>query len=90
MNRLVPTLNAAEKIVKWVPYRPSNGVEGDFFVENFCERCRRDENQDCPIYAATLSFQEDDPNYPKEWVIPEDADEWPGDAKCTAFEVALK
>ena len=62
------------------PYRPSNGTEGELFREWFCDRCARDVNNDCPIYVQTLIHDEDDPEYPKEWIIGED-----GQPKCTAF-----
>lgn len=75
-------LNVVEK------YRPSNGMEGDVFMHNFCQRCVHD-NFDattglggCRILAATLCFQIDDPNYPAEWVYgPDD------EPTCTSFEV---
>jgi len=74
-----------EAAIKWVPYRPSNGTEGGIFEERFCDRCKLDENQDCAIHTNALAFDEGNPGFPKEWVIPEDSDDWPGEAKCTAF-----
>lgn len=62
------------------PYRPSNGTEGECFMGKFCERCRRDINQDCPIIAATMAFDISDPEYPGEWVEDESG------PRCTAFE----
>ena len=83
--------------VKLVPYRPSNGTEGDLFQAAFCARCKHDSEfreafdrgavtEGCGILARALAFDEDDPKFPKEWVIPEDSDCVPGDATCTAFE----
>lgn len=69
------------------PYRPSNGHEGEIFMSDFCWRCRRDtEAAPCEIIGRTMSLYEDDPDYPKEWVRVVDDDEWPGTARCTAFE----
>ena len=71
------------------PYRPSNGVEGEIFMETFCSRCERDRayrdgtGDSCPIIAATMAFDIDDPGYPKEWVLNDD-----DNPTCTAF-VAL-
>lgn len=69
------------------PYRPSNGFEGMDFMDRFCERCRRDaafqagEGDSCEIAAATMAFDVDDPEYPKEWVTCETLG-----PRCTAFE----
>ena len=74
------------------PYRPSNGTEGAIFMASFCNRCSRDdafqkgEGSSCPIVAATLTFNDDDPRYPPEWVRDIEDGEWPGTARCTAFE----
>ena len=75
------------------PYRPANGTEGEYFMERFCYRCKRDqkfqETQDgedgCPIILASMAYDVDDPKYPEEWVTTE---EYPlgGAGKCTAFE----
>lgn len=77
-----------------VPYRPSNGSEGECFMAQWCARCAKDaafqadpENADgCQIIAATMALDEDDPNYPPEWV--EDDVDYPADSnpRCTAFE----
>ncbi|MDP2816301.1 MAG: hypothetical protein Q8O19_06445 [Rectinemataceae bacterium] len=73
-------------------YRPSNGTEGDYFYENWCFRCKRDQgfrdglsNDGCRILADTMAYLADDPNYPKEWVYGED-----GDPICTAFDEDTK
>jgi hypothetical protein len=71
-----------------VPYRPSNGTEGEMFMSDWCFRCERDKDGDCDILARTLAFNVDDPRYPKEWVC-----KWaPADdgfplpiPRCTAF-----
>lgn len=76
----------------WEPYRPSNGTEGEMFMEQWCSRCARDvayrnnkPEYGCRILAATFVFDIDDPEYPKEWIRQATDDEWPGTARCTAF-----
>jgi hypothetical protein len=79
--------------VKTIPYRPSNGTEGDGFIAHFCFNCERNRDEDCPILAATFAFDVDDPEYPKEWVQDESPELDPedglpvgaGNARCTAF-----
>lgn len=63
------------------PYRPSNGTEGMGFIENWCENCvhEADEDKPCQILGRTMAFQIDDPQYPKEWVETESG------PKCTAY-----
>ena len=64
-------------------FRPSNGTEGEIFIDSWCGECARDKNQGCPIVAATFAFDVDEPEYPQEWQYGED-----GQPKCTAFEPA--
>lgn len=82
---------------EWKPYRPSNGTEGECFMESWCYRCKRDrayqENPDqadgCDIIARSLAFKPGDAKYPTEWVMRwSKADDGIGiyEAKCTAFE----
>ena len=61
-------------------YRPSNGTEGMAFQETWCDRCRRDATGRCPILGATMLFDIDDPEYPREWTFADD-----GAPICTAF-----
>jgi hypothetical protein len=63
------------------PYRPPNGEDGMIFMETFCDRCSKDITNACTILFGSLSYDIDDPEYPKEWVY--DADRNP---TCTAFE----
>lgn len=73
-------------------YRPSNGTEGEIFMGAFCNRCQRDagfrrgDEPACSIATMTLLFHRDDPAYPPEWVRDVNDIEWPGTARCTAFE----
>lgn len=70
---------------KTEPYRPSNGTEGEFFYAEWCARCQREAGaRKCGIIFAAMTYDEDDPEYPKEWVC--DADSYPGNPRCTAFE----
>jgi hypothetical protein len=68
------------------PYRPSNGTEGIDFQARWCDRCKRDAayragtGNSCPIVAATLAYNIDEPSYPKEWIRDETG------PRCTAFE----
>jgi len=79
--------------MKTIPYRPSNGSEGMDFQARFCDKCSKDDMEnggiECDILGRVLSFQKDDPEYPKEWVIDEfgPQDRYPfHTAKCTAFQ----
>ena len=64
-------------------YRPSNGTEGECFINDFCGMCERDkdaeEGEGCPILAATMAYDVDDPKYPREWICTSNG------PKCTAF-----
>lgn len=71
-----------------VPYRPSNGTEGEMFMNAWCFRCERDRDEDCDILARSFAFNVDDPRYPKEWVCKWVAadDGFPSPIpRCTAF-----
>ena len=56
-------------------YRPSNGTEGEGFIDRFCFRCANEESLHrkdgsgvmCPIIAGTMGLDVTDPEYPKEW-----------------------
>lgn len=75
------------------PYRPANGSEGEYFMARFCYQCKRDAKfqrtqngeDSCPILVATMVYDTDDDEYPKEWVTTE-AYPLGGAGKCTAFE----
>ena len=68
------------------PYRPSNGMEGMMFMEQFCDRCVSDKafregtGDSCEIVCNTLVYDTEDPEYPKEWVRDSN-----GEPTCTKF-----
>lgn len=74
------------------PYRPSNGTEGEMFMERFCYRCKRDAEfqktghgeEGCTIVLKTLFLDVDEIGYPPEWI----SDDAVGliNPRCTAFE----
>jgi hypothetical protein len=74
------------------PYRPSNGTEGEFFQERWCEHCRADKDfreafaqngsgdGGCSILGRTMLYDAEHELYPKEW-------QWQkGEPVCTAFD----
>ena len=81
------------------PYCPSNGEEGMWFHDRFCDDCEHDkdyrENQldskvneigayGCLFIALSVTIDCEDPDYPPEWTHTED-----GVPICTAFEKEL-
>lgn len=63
------------------PYRPSNGTEGEIFMSQYCERCTKEAGKrECGLIVRSLSFDVDDPEYPKEWTHDSE-----GRPTCTAF-----
>lgn len=70
-------------------FRPSNGLEGDMFMERNCDRCAKDDPEkgiECPLIAASMAYEIDDPRYPVEWQG-EFAD--PRTWVCTAREIRV-
>lgn len=67
------------------PYRPSNGIEGDMFMERFCHRCQlgTDETGGCPIIDTAFWRDIGEPEYPKE--LTHDSEGCP---TCTSFAPA--
>jgi hypothetical protein len=73
-------------------FKPSNADEAMSFDWNWCSRCQREKTwrergvNPCKISTAAILLDDDDPNYPVEWVY----DDIPGKrvietARCTAF-----
>ena len=51
-------------------YRPSNGTEGEIFMEKFCYQCIHDDFNNekyCEILSDTMIYDINDSEYPKEW-----------------------
>jgi hypothetical protein len=54
-----------EQVIQWEPYRPSNGTEGQIFMEAWCDLCKRDQEhqesggvaEGCPIIANTFVYE---------------------------------
>lgn len=59
-------------------YCPSNGTEGDIFQEIYCDKCAKQYH--CKIIFRSQIYRQEDPLYPKEFVIGED-----GQPTCTKF-----
>lgn len=64
-------------------YRPSNGTEGDIFMDQFCRQCKHDDEEDnlCDIIALTMAYDVDEKEYPEEWQHGQD-----GEPLCTKYE----
>src|SRR5690606_22117458 len=63
----------------------SNGTEGMYFMEKFCDNCLNqhpDPNnpKQCMIICRTMCYSPKDKEYPEEWSYDEK-----GDPTCTAF-----
>lgn len=79
-------------------YRPSNGTEGQLFLDAFCRRCQRDSamragapenvcksDECCEIIGLTMILDIEDPDYPAEWQYGQD-----GQPCCTQFVPAVQ
>lgn len=84
---------SAEIKVLYHRYRPSNGTEGEIFMERFCFRCTKFPDDpmapdQCEILGNSFCYEIDDPKYPKEWI----ANDASGlqDPRCTAFQPRLE
>jgi len=96
MNRTVQFYDSelASKMKPGEKYRPSNGSEGEAFMESWCAYCVRDKEWNgtlpagkeatdedwCEIIGRTFAHDVSEPEYPIEWQYGED-----GQPKCTAF-----
>lgn len=69
-------------------YRPSNGSEGDGFMEKFCANCihekyyhtMNDNDKMCDIISASMVYDLHEPNYPSQWTYDEN-----DNPVCTAW-----
>lgn len=67
-------------------YRPSNGTEGEYFVDEHCMNCFHCDpdpcgKKQCDILCRSLIYNTSDPEYPKEWVYDEN-----DKPTCTAWK----
>lgn len=66
------------------PYRPSNGTEGDLFVNAWCTDCYRfdaeDGPLDCPVFEGMFCHEIGEEGYPEELVWADN-----GQPLCKAF-----
>lgn len=55
------------------PYQPSNGTEGMWFEDQFCDHCihcdpNPEGSKQCELLCNAYCFSPGDKEYPKEWV----------------------
>lgn len=53
-------------------YRPSNGSEGVWFTERFCDKCIYNFDVGCPILIGSMLYEIDDIKYPNQLVLDPD------------------
>ena len=66
-------------------YQPSNGTEGEIFMDQFCCKCIKfpespDAINQCQILAKTFYLRVTDKDYPHQWQYKDDT------PVCTAFK----
>jgi hypothetical protein len=67
------------------PYQPSNGSEGEWFLDKHCMQCRNcdpdpEGEKQCGILMRSMCYTPRDPEYPKEWIYRD------GKPTCTSWE----
>lgn len=67
-------------------YQPSNGTEGMWFTEKFCDQClHQDPNPEgdkhCDIFCRSFVYSVKDPEYPSEWTYDDE-----GNPTCTNWQ----
>lgn len=70
-------------------YCPSNGTEGEYFMEKFCYQCIHDKfchtadhnDKMCDLIANAMAFDVNDDRFPREWTYDES-----GEPTCTAWK----
>ena len=65
-------------VIEGKPYRPSNGTEGQIFISNYCDECRKQE--ECQIILYSMAHDIDSAEYPKQLIYRD------GQPCCTEFE----
>lgn len=66
-------------------YRPSNGTEGEYFIEEHCMNCiHMDPNPEgvkqCDILLRSMVYDIEEKEYPTEWVYKD------GEPTCTSWQ----
>lgn len=74
---LPPAATTVQASSSLLPYRPSNGSEGDWFVGRWCERCVK--AKPCAIVGRSMAHSIGEPGYPRQWVQDDDG------PRCTAY-----
>jgi len=46
----------------------SNGMEGDIYMDEYCNNCVHDENLDCPVWALHLGYNQEAANNKTHWL----------------------
>lgn len=69
-----------------IPYRPSNGTEGDIFYCHWCARCKVDQPSEgiegmCDILTDVYAYGINDDGYPVQW-----RQDGPSGPRCTEFD----
>lgn len=71
-------------------YCPSNGTEGEWFIDKYCSNCihekwlhspEDDDAKKCEILSNSMLYNYNEPGYPKEWIYDEK-----GKPSCTCFK----
>jgi len=67
-------------------YRPSNGTEGMWFMENHCDQCIHqhpdpDHPMQCDLIMRSMCYDQKDKEYPEEWTYTE-----AGEPTCTKYK----
>jgi hypothetical protein len=70
----------AARMTPGAPYRPSNGTDGELFVQAWCNSCSRWDEGRCEIALDAMAFRTGDADYPAEWVY-----DGRGQPSCSAW-----
>lgn len=73
-----------------IPYRPSNGTEGEGFEAKWCQRCEYERKareseveSGCDILGLALALDIDNPAFPEHWISDPDG----SNPRCTRFRL---
>jgi hypothetical protein len=69
-----PALKSEATVGELKLYQPSNGTEGDYFMEKYCDNCYHESGRgnespegSCPILISTMFYDIKDDKYPNQW-----------------------